>query len=415
LNFLKSYWYWLLLGFGFVVGLVLVLIFVPNWGTPEPEPEPEPGKRIRSLQPWLESTSDTTSGVKGQLRLCSEGKCCETESFPFSDPTMIYPGENNANCTNFIVEEDKKITVEVLNEDVDKVQVYQVRAVLKDGATLKANRTFSKSDTWSRKFELELFDPEEPLSYYDQPEKKIFSLQAWLQSTSDTTSGVKGQLRLCSEGKCCETERFQFAVPTMIYPGENNSNCKNFIVDKDKKITVEVFNENVEKVQVYQIQAVLDDGATLKAKPAFCKSASWSHKFDMEFFEPEDPESWAQIRIEVTVDEHAVEQSYYNGSRIGVRVPNDTRTRPPCTTNPLGWTKDGVQDLLSVKEMGTCFTYNIRNMNNQLQVKYNPPEGVPFKVKEIRLRSQIIRNYCWTVTIVEPLDKWLNTHFDKFC
>jgi len=237
---------------------------------------------------------------------------------------------------------------------------------------------------------------------------------------------VKGQLRLCSEGKCCETERFQWfllAVPRMIYPGEKNSNCTNFFVHKDRKISVEVLNDDVEKVQVDQVLAVLEDGATFKANTRFNKSGAWSpwsHTFEMKIFDPEEPESWAYIRIEVKLYEHTEEQTYSNGTdtKISVKVPDDIR--PPCTTNPLSdWLEEinGKQDLLSVKEMGTCYTYNIRNKNNQLQVMYNPPEGVPFKVKEIMLQSATKQTYCWRVKIKEPVDcgLWLNTTFDDTC
>jgi len=268
-------------------------------------------------------------------------------------------------------------------------------------------------------------DPPDPQSsitnYYDQPKKRIFSIQPVLESASDTTSGVKGQLRLCSEGKCCETESFLFAAPTMIYPNESNSNCTNFIVH-NKTITIEVLNEDVEKVQVDEVRAVLEDGATLKAKPAICKPGMWCHKTEMEFFEP-DPESWGYISIEVRYDEHTVEQSYYNGTHISVRVPNDTR--PYCTTNPLSGyltATNGVKDLESVREMGTCFTYNITNKNNQpqpvvpvVEVKYYQPKGVPFKVKEIKLKSLHPRTNCWRVKIKEPSNMWLKTEFNEAC
>ena len=94
----------------------------------------------------------------------------------------------------------------------------------------------------------------------------------------------------------------------MIYPDENNSNCKDFIVHKDKKITVELLNEDVEKVQIYQVRAVLEDGSTFKALPAFTKSDMWSKKFEMEFCEP-PAESWAQIRIGVKLDGHTDEET----------------------------------------------------------------------------------------------------------
>lgn len=257
------------------------------------------------------------------------------------------------------------------------------------------------------------------LSYYDRPRKNIFSLQSVLESTSDTTSGVRGQLRVCGQDGCCVTEGFLFAVPTMIYPGENKSNCSSFTVHKDKIITVEVLNKDIEKVQVYQVRAVLEDGDNFKAMPAFCESGKWSNKFEMELFEPEKPETWAQIEIEVKLDEHTDKESFKNDidTKISVRVPEDTR--PHCTTNPLtDWQK--VKNEMkgrSVTEMGTCYTYNIRNKNknNRLQVMYNPPEDVPFKVKEIKLQSQRIRNYCWRVTINKTSNDWLETEFDDAC
>eukprot|EP00092_Neocalanus_flemingeri_P108002 GFUD01138632.1.p1 GENE.GFUD01138632.1~~GFUD01138632.1.p1 ORF type:complete len:345 (+),score=59.26 GFUD01138632.1:232-1266(+) len=162
-----------------VLLVILLCVFLIDTSPPPPpdpgtSPPPGPGtspppsgpgvpwlsvspKRPYSASVMLSSRSDTSGGVGGQLQLCSLESCCSTGRFLFTAPTVIYT-DHHQSCNTFVMDKNQKMSIKVLNENPEKVQIDRFEMTLEDGATYQGSFTGPQKEQWSESFPLEVLD-----------------------------------------------------------------------------------------------------------------------------------------------------------------------------------------------------------------------------------------------------------------
>jgi len=247
--------------------------------------------------------------------------------------------------------------------------------------------------------------------WLDVSPKHPYSATLTLRSSSDTTSGVEGQLEFCNEGGgCCTTDDFIFTSQTVVLFMRDHQHCHNFEIYKEKQISVRANVGDKTKITIYSYQVALDDGATYRGLyQESSADSSWSQVTPLTDLNTANDQTML-IKLNVkNVAENPSQNIFVKDSRIEIKVQGEDYTG--CFTNPLLWPgKRGTQTLETLETLGTCFTHSIVEAGDKLLVRLLMPSDAPFTVSKVVLKSFENQNFGWTVK--NPSGQWTKAVFD---
>ena len=188
-------------------------------------------------------------------------------------------------------------------------------------------------------------------------------------------------------------------------------------MNKKKNLTFQMLNEDPDKVQVFRVKLTLEDGSSyqnyLGAPP---QKNQWSKMIHLKEDDPENLDLITIMKVQMrNVTENLHTCPYVKGSRIELKR---TDTGLGCWTNPLPWpASDATTKLNSVETLGNCFTFEIGDAGDNLDVKYHTPSDakMPYDISWIKLTSLAEPNFGWKVSIPSQTSEsteWLTAHFD---
>ena len=109
---------------------------------------------------------------------------------------------------------------------------------------------------------------------------------------------------------------------------------------------------------------------------------------------------------------------YVNGTKIELKLNNSSRVL--CHTNPLPWParREGTETLEDLEFLGTCYTFSLLKITDNLQARFSAPKGGEFHLSKILLKSTDLHVHAaeWSVTSVKselPDKTWMPLHFDE--
>ena len=120
------------------------------------------------------------------------------------------------------------------------------------------------------------------------------------------------------------------------------------------------------------------------------------------------------------VKANARNMPYVNGTKIELKLKNSSRVL--CHTNPLPWParRESTETLEVLEFLGTCHTFSLLEITDNLQARFSAPKGGEFHLSKILLKSTNLHLQVqaaeWSVTSVKselPDKTWMPVHFDK--
>jgi len=253
-----------------------------------------------------------------------------------------------------------------------------------------------------------------PVPWMSIREKGIFKVGLVLTTSSDTGSGIGGWIQAFSTGRSCQTERFVFkaGAATQIFM-DQPTGCKDYKMDTNDTMLIKVKKESGGNIVVHQVKVMLEDG---REYSAFVQSQNetLAESFPLKILENARKLAMKLNYKQVKPNPRNLE--YINQTKVELRLDGDSHVS--CQTNPLPWpAKEGTTVLQDLKFLGTCHTFNLLNIRNNLEARYTGPKEGEFIVTKILLVSTEpqVQTAEWRMKSVltgVPEKKWISLFFD---
>jgi len=254
----------------------------------------------------------------------------------------------------------------------------------------------------------------EPVPWMSIREKGIFKVGLVLTSSSDTGTGIGGWIQAFSTGRSCQTERFVFKAgsATEIFM-DDPAGCTGFKMDANDTMLIKVKKESGGNIVVHQVKVMLEDG---REYSAFVQSQNETLAESFPLKIQSKARKLAMYLNYKQVKPNPRKLEYINETKVELRLDGDSHIS--CQTNPLPWpAKEGTTVLQDLKFLGTCHTFNLLNIRNNLEARYTGPKEGEFIVTKILLKSTEpqVQTAEWRMMSVMtgvPEKTWISLFFD---
>jgi len=232
-------------------------------------------------------------------------------------------------------------------------------------------------------------DTADPVPRMSIQQKAIFKVSLVLTRSSDTSRRNSGTMEAFSNGRSCRTGSFDFkeGAHTEIFMADHDG-CTGFKMETNNTMWVKVEKEVGADIVVYQVKVMLEDGQEYSA-----------------FFRPQQDQTSAEsfpLRIQTNelklamyfnykrVQPNIRKLDYVEQTKVELRLKGNSHIS--CHTNPLPWpSKNGTTVLRDLKYLGTCFTFDLLNITDNLEARFTGPKKGEFIVASLILRSTDLR------------------------
>lgn len=227
--------------------------------------------------------------------------------------------------------------------------------------------------------------PVPPVPWMSIPQKSIFKVALVLTSSSDTSSGTGGWIQAFSNGRSCETRRFVFraGAATEIFM-DNPAGCRDFKMDANDTMQIKVKKESGASIVVYQVKVMLEDGREYSAYVRPQQNETLAESFPLKI--ERKGRKLAMYLNYKQVKPNTQKIEYINQTKVELKLVGDSHIS--CQTNPLPWpAKNGTTVLQDLEFLGTCHTFDLLNIRNNLEARFTGPKEGEFIVTKILLKS----------------------------
>jgi len=264
-------------------------------------------------------------------------------------------------------------------------------------------------------------DPQTPdggrdlLPWLSISKKALFKVSLVLESSSDTSQNNGGWIEAFSDGHFCKTKKFDFiqGASTELFVDESDG-CSDFKMNKNGTMSIKVRKESGSKIAVYRVHVMLEDGQEYRAFFQKQQSETLAESFPLKI---QQKERKVGIKLKYKqVQPNKQNLIYVKNTKVDLKLKGHDHIS--CQTNPLPWpAENGTVHLDDLQLLGTCHTFSMLKIRDNLQARLICPKQGEFIVTSIGVQSTELEIQAadWFVMPVPtglPENTWLPLFYD---